>query len=66
MWISSVWPGLSPEDEEVKRKLVKCTPCAYSELIRSDIPGPSGVRPARLPFLRPSPISVMRPSLPLS
>ena len=64
MWLSSVWTGLSHEDEEVKRKLVKCTPCAYSELIRSDIPGPSGVRPARLPFLRPSPLSVMRPSLP--
>ena len=64
MWPSGVRLGLSPEDEEVKRKLVKCAPRAYSELIRSDIPGPSGARPARHPFLRPSPLSVMKPSLP--
>ena len=60
-WPSGVRPGLSPEDEEVKQKLVKCAPRAYFELIRSDIPGPSGARPARLPFLRPSPISIMKP-----
>ena len=48
----------------MKRKLVKCAPCAYSELIRSDIPGLSGARPARLPFLRPSPLSVMKLFLP--
>ena len=45
----------------MKQKLVKCAPRAYSELIRSDIPGPSGARPARLPFLRSSPLSVMKP-----
>ena len=39
---------------------MKCAPRAYSELIRSDIPGPSGARPARLPFLRSSPLSIMR------
>ena len=44
--------------------LVKCAPRAYSEFIRSDIPGLSGARPAKLPFLRPSPLSVMRPLLP--
>ena len=54
-------PDLSPEDEEVKWKLVKCAPHAYSELIRLDIPGPSGARPAQLSFLRSSPLSVMRP-----
>ena len=43
----------------MKWKLVKCAPRAYSELIRSDIPGSSGARPARLPFLRSSPFSVM-------
>ena len=37
---------------------------AYSEIIRSDIPGSSGAEPARLPVLRPSPPSVMKPSLP--
>ena len=62
-WPSGVRPGLSPEDEEVKRKLVKCAPRAYFEIIRSDIPGPFGARPARLPFLRPSPLSVMKPSV---
>ena len=64
VWFSGVRPGLSPEDEEVKRRLVRCHPRAYSELIRSDIPGPSGVKPARLPVLRSSPPSVMKPSLP--
>ena len=47
----------------MKRKLVKCVSRAYSELIRSDIPGSSGVRPARLPFLRSSPLSVMKRSV---
>ena len=61
MWPSGARLDLSPEDEEVKRKLVKCAPCAYSEFIRSDIPGPSGVRPARLPFPISSPLSVMKP-----
>ena len=44
----------------MKWKLVKCAPRAYSELIRLDIPGPSGARPAQLPFLRSSPLSVMK------
>ena len=60
-WPSGVRPGLSPEDEEVKRKLTKCAPRAYSELIRSDILGPSDARLACLPFLRSSPLSVMKP-----
>ena len=63
-WPSGAQLDLSPEDEEVKQKLVKCAPLAYSELIKSDILGLSGARPARLPFLRPSPLSVMKPSLP--
>ena len=46
VWFSGVRPGLSPEDEEVKRRLVRCHPQAYSDLIRSDIPGPSGEKPA--------------------
>ena len=60
-WPSGVRPGLSLEDEEVKRKLTKCASHAYSELIRSDMTGPSGERPAQLPFLRSSPLSVMKP-----
>ena len=63
-WPSGAWLDLSPEDEEVKRELVKCVLRAYSELIRSDIPGSSGARLARLPFLRSSPLSVMKPPVP--
>ena len=48
----------------MKRKLVKCAPRAYSELIRSDIPGSFGARLARLHFLRFSPLSVMKPPVP--
>ena len=59
-WPSGARPDLSPEDEKVKRKLVKCAPLAYSELIRSDILGSSCARPARLHFLRSSPLSVMK------
>ena len=50
----------------MKRKLVKYTPRAYSELIRSDLPRSSGARPARLPFLRSSPLSVMKHPVPKS
>ena len=50
----------------MKRKLVKCAPCDYSELIRSDIPGSSGVRHARLSFLRSSPFFSMKPPVPKS
>ena len=64
MWFSGARPGLSLEDEEVKQRLVRCHPRSYSELIRSDIPRPSGAKPARLPALRSSLPSVMKPSLP--
>ena len=57
----------------MKWKLVKCSPWAYSKLIRSDIPGPSSVKPSRpsepsgAKFSRPSTLrppqsSVMKPS----
>ena len=49
----------------MKRGLVRCHPQAYFELIRSDIPGLSGAKPTRLPVLRFSPPSIMKPSLPL-
>ena len=60
VWPLGARPDLSPKDEEVKQKLVKCASRAYSELIRSDISGSSGARPARLHFLRSSPLSVMK------
>ena len=60
MWPSGIRSSLSPEDEEVKRKLVKCAPCVYSELIRSDIPRSSGSKSSQPPTLRPSPPSVTK------
>ena len=66
VWPLGARPDLSPKDEEVKQKLVKCAPRAYSELIRSDIPGSFGARPARLHFLRSSPLSVMKRPVPKS
>ena len=57
---SSIRPDLSPEDRVVKRKLAKCLPRAYSELIRSDIPGSSDSKSSRLATLRPSPSSIMK------
>ena len=59
---SGIRPNLSSEDKEVKQQLAKCLPRAYSELIRSDIPGPSGVNPSRPLALRPSLPSIMKPS----
>ena len=60
MRFSGIRPDLSPEDRVVKRKLAKCLPRAYSELIRSDVPGSSGLRSSRPTTLRPSPPSVMK------
>ena len=60
MRFSGIRPDLSPEDKVVKRKLAKCLPRAYSELIRSDIPGSSGSRSSRPATLRSSPLSVMK------
>ena len=60
MRFSGILPDLSPEDKVVKRKLAKCLPCAYSELIRSDIPGSSGSRSSCPATLRPSPPSVVK------
>ena len=60
MHSSCTRPDLSPEDRLVKRKLAKCLPRAYSEFIRSDIPGSSGSRSTRPATLRPSPPSFMK------
>ena len=57
---SGIRPDLSPEDEVVKKKLATCLPRAYSELIKSEIPGSSGPRSSRPATLRPSPPSIMK------
>ena len=58
--LSGVLPDLSPEDKVIKRELAKCLPRTYSELIRSDIPGSSGLRFSCPATLRPSPPSVIK------
>ena len=60
MRFSDIRLNLSSEDRVVKRKLAKCLPRAYSELIRSNVPGSSGSRSSRLATLRPSPPSGMK------
>ena len=57
---SGIRPDLSPKDRVVKQKLAKCLPRPYSELIRSDIPGSSGLKSSRPSTLRPLPPSVMK------
>ena len=52
-------PDLTLKDREVKWQLGKCRPRAYSDLIRSDIPGTSGVSPSSSPYLRSPPPPAM-------
>ena len=51
---------LSPEDNVIAQELAECSPRPYSELIRSDIPGPSSLRSTRSAALWPSPPSAMK------
>ena len=53
---------LSAEDGVVVRILAECPARPYAELIKSGIPGPSSLKPARPAALRPSPPSTMRVS----
>ena len=56
MLLLCIRPDLTPEDKEVKRQLGKCRPWVYSNLIRSNIPGSSGVGPSCSLYSRsPSP-----------
>ena len=58
--LSCVRPDLSPEDKVITQELAKCSPRTYSELIKSDIPGPSSLRSTCSATLRPSPPSTMK------
>ena len=53
-------PDLSPEDRVIAQELAECSSRPYAELIRSDIPGPSGLRFTHFAVLRPSPPSTMK------
>ena len=59
---SGIHPGLSPEDEEVKRNLANFRSRVYFDLIRLDIPGPSNVSHSQAPASRPSLPFVMKTS----
>ena len=58
--LSGVRPDLSLEDNVIAQELAEYSPRPYSELIKSDIPGPSSLRSTRSTALRPSPPSVMK------
>ena len=51
---------LSVEDDAVALVLAACLARPYLELIKSSIPGPSSLKPARPAALRPSPPSSMQ------
>ena len=57
---SGVRPELSPKDNVIAQELAECSLRPYSELIRSDILGPSSLRSTRFAALRPSPPSAMK------
>ena len=50
---------LSDEDAAVALALTECSARSYAELLRSDIPSPSGLKSARSSALRPSPPSTL-------
>ena len=56
------WIDLSAEDEIVALALAECPARPYAEIIKSGIPGPSSLKPARPAALRPSPPFSMRVS----
>ena len=66
--VPSCFPGaridLSAEDNTVALALAKCHARSYTELIKSDIPGPSCLSSARSVASRPLPPSTMK-ALPL-
>ena len=59
---SGIHPNLTHEDREVKLRLGKCRPRAYSDLIRLDIPGSLGVSPSSSPRSRSPPLPAMETS----
>ena len=61
--LSGVRLELSSEDNVIALELAKCSPRPYTELIRSDIPGPSSLWSTGSAALRPSPPSAIKFSL---
>ena len=59
---SGIRPDLTHEDREVKWRLGKCRPQEYSDMIKSDLPGSSGVSPSSSPRSKSPPLLVMETS----
>ena len=57
-----VRPDLTPEDRELKRRLGKCRPQTYSELIKSDLLGSSEVSSSSSPLSKSPPLPAMETS----
>ena len=57
--LSGIRPDLTPEDREVKRRLGKCHPRAYFDLIKLDLPSSSGVSPSSSPRSKSPPLPTM-------
>ena len=51
-----ICPDLIPEDREVKQRLGKCCPRAYSDMIKSDLPSSSEVSPFSSPRSKSPPL----------
>ena len=60
--LSGARVDLSDEDNVIALVLAECLPRPYTELIKSDLPGPLSSRPARSAALRASPPSTMKVS----
>ena len=58
--LSGVRLDFSLEDNVIAHELAECSPLPYSELIISNIPGPSSLRSTLSAALRPSPPSAMK------
>ena len=63
MLLSGIPLDLTLEDREVKRRLGKCRPLAHSNLLKSDLPGSSGVSPFSSPRSKSPPLPTMETSL---
>ena len=58
--LSGVRSDFIPKDNVIAQELAEYSPRPYSELIRSDIPGPSSLRSTRFAALRHSPSPAMK------
>ena len=60
---SGIRNDLTPKDKEVKRRLSKGRPRAYSDMMKLDLSGSSGVSPSSSPHSKSPPLPAMETSL---